>query len=52
MIYCADARSTITADVKRVCEDGVLVAAKALQVVPRPPGRALQPGSPAVKACC
>lgn len=32
VIYCADARTTLTVDVKRVCEDGVLTASKALQV--------------------
>jgi hypothetical protein len=32
VIYCAEARTTFAADVKRVAADGVLLAAKALQV--------------------
>ena len=32
VVYCADARTNLTGDVKRVSEDGILTLAKALQV--------------------
>lgn len=32
VMYCAEARTTFAADLKRVAEDGVKMATKALQV--------------------